>query len=97
MRDITQANLQKYLKRENLSLAVPTGLRKAAFDDARQEAFLVAVNVWNELKPRNERKIRLPAKPYNDAIDFPQQLGVFAGPPLSTQTPEGEGESEDDE
>ena len=87
----------KYLEEKKLTLTVPLGLSKAAFDNERRETFRRAVNVWNELYKNNgvvHFKIRLPEKFEKETITIPHQEGCQRRPHDSDS--EDEEESDDD-
>ena len=90
-----QENVTKHLEKENLTLTVPMGLTKAAFENQRTETFRTAVIVWNELyKSGAQFKIRLPEKFEKETITIPHQEGCQRRPNGSDS--EDEEESDDD-
>jgi len=88
-------DVTNYLAKENLTLTVPMGLTKAAFENKRTETFRTAVSVWNEIyKTAKQFKIRLPEKFEKETITIPHQEGCQRRPNDSDS--EDEEESDDD-
>ena len=72
-----QETLGDYLRRESLSLHVPPGLSRAAYEEARRETFLAAIRTWNALDRSDRFRIRLPAKLDRDVLNIPKQKEIF--------------------
>ena len=85
-------SLKDYLERNKMTLRVPDGLTKDAFEKARHEAFLNAVKAWNDLDESRRPRIKVPRQVEPETITFPPQPGV-AKPPDRDSDSDGDNSS----